>query len=104
MGINEVWEELKFELGGTRLNKLEAVKDKKLILGAGNKNAKILFIGEAPGKKEDESGMPFVGAAGKMLSSLLLLKVCFLIATNKVCTRFLSTVKIRHSGSFDLVM
>ncbi len=39
--------------------------------GAGNTNADIMFIGEGPGKKEDETGVPFVGAAGKFLDELL---------------------------------
>ncbi len=39
--------------------------------GAGNPNADILFIGEAPGAKEDELGVPFVGAAGKFLDTLI---------------------------------
>lgn len=39
--------------------------------GDGNPNADIVFIGEAPGKKEDLSGKPFVGAAGKFLDTLL---------------------------------
>lgn len=43
-----------------------------LVFGSGNVDAKILFIGEAPGKKEDETGLPFVGAAGKFLDELLL--------------------------------
>lgn len=39
--------------------------------GDGSAYAKILFIGEAPGKKEDEQGKPFIGAAGKFLSEML---------------------------------
>ncbi len=39
--------------------------------GEGPLNAKVLFIGEAPGEKEDEQGRPFVGAAGKLLNKLL---------------------------------
>lgn len=39
--------------------------------GEGNPDADILFIGEAPGKKEDEQGVPFVGASGKFLSEML---------------------------------
>ena len=39
--------------------------------GDGNPDADIVFIGEAPGKKEDELGRPFVGAAGKFLSEML---------------------------------
>jgi DNA polymerase len=41
------------------------------VLGEGNPNAKILFIGEAPGKREDELGRPFVGPAGQFLDELL---------------------------------
>ena len=41
------------------------------VFGDGNPDAKIVFIGEAPGKKEDETGVPFVGAAGKFLAEML---------------------------------
>jgi DNA polymerase len=39
--------------------------------GFGNSKAEIVFIGEAPGKKEDLEGRPFIGAAGKFLSEML---------------------------------
>ena len=39
--------------------------------GDGSPNSKIVFIGEAPGKSEDEKGVPFVGAAGKFLAEML---------------------------------
>ena len=42
-----------------------------LVMGDGNINTDILLIGEAPGKKEDETGLPFVGAAGKFLNEML---------------------------------
>ena len=42
-----------------------------LVMGEGNVNANIVFIGEAPGKKEDELGLPFVGASGKFLNEML---------------------------------
>ncbi len=42
-----------------------------LVMGDGNPNADIVFIGEAPGKNEDEQGLPFVGAAGKFLNEML---------------------------------
>ena len=42
-----------------------------VVFGDGDPNAKILFIGEAPGEQEDLSGIPFVGAAGKLLDDLL---------------------------------
>ena len=41
------------------------------VLGEGNPKADIMFIGEAPGQKEDELGRPFVGAAGQFLDELL---------------------------------
>lgn len=44
---------------------------KKSVPGAGPPNAKIMFIGEGPGFHENEQGLPFVGAAGKLLDDLL---------------------------------
>lgn len=43
----------------------------QLVFGSGDPEAEVLFIGEAPGKKEDELGEPFVGAAGKFLNEML---------------------------------
>jgi DNA polymerase len=43
----------------------------QVVFGAGNADADLMFIGEAPGRHEDEQGVPFVGAAGKLLSTLL---------------------------------
>lgn len=43
----------------------------RVVPGEGNPEAEIMFIGEAPGKKEDELGRPFVGAAGKFLDEML---------------------------------
>ncbi len=43
----------------------------KTVFGDGSKSAKILFIGEAPGKDEDIEGKPFVGRAGKLLNEIL---------------------------------
>jgi uracil-DNA glycosylase len=42
-----------------------------IVVGGGNVNADILFVGEAPGRNEDEQGIPFCGAAGKNLDKLL---------------------------------
>lgn len=44
---------------------------KSFVFGAGNPNADILIIGEAPGADEDEQGKPFVGRAGKLLTDIL---------------------------------
>lgn len=43
----------------------------QLVIGDGNANADIVFIGEAPGKAEDEQGLPFVGASGRFLNEML---------------------------------
>jgi DNA polymerase len=43
----------------------------QLVMGEGNPDADVVFIGEAPGAKEDELGRPFVGAAGKFLDEML---------------------------------
>lgn len=43
----------------------------QLVFGEGNPDADIVFIGEAPGKREDETGKPFVGAAGRFLDEML---------------------------------
>ncbi|HEX9644712.1 MAG TPA: uracil-DNA glycosylase, partial [Acidimicrobiia bacterium] len=42
-----------------------------VVLGDGSPEADVMFVGEAPGKHEDEQGLPFVGAAGKLLDTLL---------------------------------
>lgn len=43
-----------------------------LVMGSGSVDADIIFIGEAPGRKEDEVGVPFVGASGRLLDEMLL--------------------------------
>lgn len=48
-----------------------AAQATNLVMGDGNVDADIVFIGEAPGKNEDEQGLPFVGAAGKFLNEML---------------------------------
>ncbi len=44
---------------------------KNTVIGRGNPHAALMFIGEAPGEQEDEQGLPFVGAAGKLLDLML---------------------------------
>ncbi len=41
------------------------------VFGEGPENAKIMLIGEAPGRNEDETGRPFIGSSGKLLSELI---------------------------------
>ena len=67
-----------------KLKKLEEVIDdlqkhktslsknaKNLVVFDGNLDSKVMFIGEAPGKEEDEQGKPFVGKAGKLLDKMI---------------------------------
>ena len=59
---NQILKCEKCALSKTRIN---------VVPGGGNSDADIMFIGEGPGKNEDEQGIPFVGAAGKMLDKLI---------------------------------
>src|SRR5579872_2939208 len=43
----------------------------QVVFGAGNADAELMFVGEAPGANEDRLGLPFVGQAGKLLDKLL---------------------------------
>jgi uracil-DNA glycosylase len=64
--LKEVWEEargcVRCPLHQTRTT---------VVFGAGNADADLMFIGEAPGANEDRLGLPFVGQAGKLLDKLL---------------------------------
>ena len=53
-----------------RCQELAATR-KNVVFGAGNADADLMFVGEAPGASEDEQGLPFVGRAGKLLETLL---------------------------------
>lgn len=56
----------------TLIKKTPLFKDcTNIVVGAGNLNSDILFVGEAPGRNEDEQGIPFCGVAGKNLDKLL---------------------------------
>jgi uracil-DNA glycosylase family 4 len=63
-------EKVAVEVRGCPLCKLSRSR-KNAVPGEGQLSAKIMFIGEAPGKSEDEKGRPFVGASGRVLDSLL---------------------------------
>jgi uracil-DNA glycosylase family 4 len=56
--------------GCVRCPELAATR-RTVVFGAGNANAELMFVGEAPGASEDEQGVPFVGRAGKLLDQLL---------------------------------
>jgi uracil-DNA glycosylase len=54
----------------TRCPQLAATRT-QVVFGSGHADADLMFVGEAPGAREDERGVPFVGAAGKLLEELL---------------------------------
>ena len=54
----------------TRCPQLAATR-RSVVFGAGNANADLMFVGEAPGAHEDQQGLPFVGQAGQLLDELL---------------------------------
>ena len=62
---------LKAEIIEKRVCATLATQATQLVMGDGDPDADIVFIGEAPGKNEDEQGLPFVGAAGKFLNEML---------------------------------
>ncbi len=66
------------------------------VFGFGNPKANIVFIGEAPGKKEDQTGVPFVGAAGKLLDTMLAS-----ININRADIYITNTVKYRPPNNRD---
>lgn len=59
------------QIGRNNVTPELASSSTQLVFGAGNVNADLVFVGEAPGKQEDLSGQPFVGAAGKFLDEML---------------------------------
>jgi uracil-DNA glycosylase len=63
-------EKIATDVRGCPLCKLARTR-KNAVPGEGQTSAKIMFIGEAPGRSEDEKGKPFVGAAGRILDNLL---------------------------------
>lgn len=55
----------------TELANIRRQGGKHCVFGEGDPGARVVFIGEAPGRKESETGRPFVGAAGKLLDQML---------------------------------
>jgi DNA polymerase len=58
------------ELGDCTRCKLHKGRQ-NIVFGEGNPNAALVFVGEGPGKEEDEQGRPFVGAAGQLLTDII---------------------------------
>jgi len=69
MDKKEALEKLKKEMEEN--TKLPLYSSANLVFGEGSEDAEILFIGEAPGRREDELRRPFVGQSGKLLDKML---------------------------------
>lgn len=67
--LQKLKEKILAQEAGTEL----ATTATQLVFGDGNPDAQVVFVGEAPGKKEDQTGLPFVGASGRFLNELLAL-------------------------------
>lgn len=66
----DVWEDLEGKCKACRNCELCETRN-NVVFGVGDRNAKIMFIGEGPGELEDLKGEPFVGAAGRLLDDML---------------------------------
>lgn len=66
----EKFEELEEQIKDCKKCKL-CTNRNNIVLGTGNKQAKVMFIGEGPGADEDIQGIPFVGKAGKLMNQAL---------------------------------
>lgn len=63
-------EEVREELGDCRRCKLHSGRT-QIVFGSGDRNAKLVFVGEGPGRDEDLQGEPFVGLAGQLLTKII---------------------------------
>jgi DNA polymerase len=62
---------LRDEIGDCTRCKLHALGRRQVVFGVGNPEARLMFVGEAPGHEEDVQGIPFVGAAGQLLTKII---------------------------------
>lgn len=69
-GGTEGLPEIRDDLGDCSRCKLHSTR-KNIVFGEGNPSADIVFVGEGPGRDEDEQGRPFVGRAGKLLDKII---------------------------------
>ncbi len=61
---------IRADIGDCTRCKLHAGRT-NLVFGAGNPEARLMFVGEGPGADEDEQGVPFVGRAGQLLTQII---------------------------------
>lgn len=68
--MHDNWEELEQSI--INCNKCRLCENRtNIVFGEGNKNTKVMFVGEGPGADEDKQGLPFVGKAGQLMNKAL---------------------------------
>ncbi len=91
--------------GCTKCPQLAAART-NVVFGAGNADADVMFVGEAPGANEDQQGLPFVGRAGKLLDQLLeeigMARGDVFVANVLKCLRYTSQVQL-GDGSWERI-
>ncbi len=70
MRTDKILQKIRDELGDCKRCRLSETRT-HLVFGQGNPEADLVFIGEAPGQEEDAAGVPFVGAAGRILTDII---------------------------------
>ena len=62
---------IRADIGDCTRCKLHRLGRRQIVFGVGNPEADLMFVGEAPGRDEDEQGVPFVGRAGQLLTKII---------------------------------
>jgi uracil-DNA glycosylase family 4 len=70
MSTNDSLEKIREDIGDCQRCKLCSTRT-RIVFGSGNPEAKLVFVGEAPGADEDVQGLPFVGRAGQLLTKII---------------------------------
>ena len=90
----------------TRCPQLAATRQ-SVVFGSGNADADLMFVGEAPGAREDEQGLPFVGQAGRLLDRLLeeigLQRADVFIVNTLKCLRY-NTPVLLGDGTWERIV
>ena len=92
-GSTETLEDIRAHLGDCQRCKLCRSRT-RIVFGAGNPQARLMFIGEGPGHEEDRAGEPFVGAAGQLLN-----RIIEAIRLNRQDVYIANVVKCRPPGN-----
>ncbi len=93
--MTDAWEQLERECRSCRACQLGEGR-KRLVFGDGSRTAEIMLIGEGPGQREDEQGLPFVGPAGQLLNDMM-----ELIGLDRTKAYIANVVKCRPPGNRD---